>query len=349
MKKIYGIFFAFAFIALSGPGCISIGTTTPQGSDGGVWKSTDKASNWAQINSVPTTQGIGNMNGINAVDLVFDPQDNMAIYLASTTGLFYTWDAGGSWKYASNLGTTYINSVAVAYNNKCTIYIAAQNRILKSIDCARSWQNYYFDTRAGVYVSYLAVNPGNSDIIFAGLSTGDLLRSTDKGASWTTINRFNDKIVKMAIHPKNNNLIFVGLQGNGLWRSVDGGKVWTDLRQKTDKFSGSNQVFDIDLEKNGSVVYLTSNFGIITSADNGENWTKIDLLTPPGAAKIYSLAINPNKSSEIYYSTASTLYSSFDGGKSWVTKKLPTSRAGTALLVDPSNSNLIYMGTRRLE
>jgi len=333
---------------MAGFGCISIGAQ-PQGNDGGVFKTSDKTGNWTQSNSIPTVSGLGSMNAINAVDLVFDPQDNSAIYLASTTGLFYTWDAAASWKYANNLGGGYVNSVAIAYNNKCTVYAAMQNKILRSIDCARSWQSYYFDTRANVYVSYLAVNPGNSDIVYAGLSTGDLLKSGDKGQSWAIINRFNDKITKITISPKNNNLMFVGLQGNSLWRSSDAGKTWVDLRTKMSQFNGSNEIFDLDMDKDGSVMYLTSTFGIISSADNGDNWTKVDLLTPPGNTKIYSLAINPSNAKEIYYSTASTFYMSSDGGKTWITKKLPTTRAGVALLVDPSNPSVLYMGTRRLE
>jgi len=348
MKKMYIIFGVLVFIVLGGLGCVSIGTA-PQGSDGGVFKSSDKGETWAQSNAVPTAKGIGNLNGIAVANLVFDPQDNKAIYLGSAgSGLFYTWDAGDNWKYAENLGVGNINSVAIAYNNKCTIYIAAQNKILKTIDCARSWQNQYFDTRPNVYVSYLAVNPLNSDTIYAGLSTGDLLRSADKGESWAIINRFNNKIQKIYIHPKTAGLIFVALQNDGLWKSADSGKSWADLRQKMGQFSGSNEVYDVDFDKDGKTIYLTSNFGIIVSEDSGASWRKIDLLTPPNGAKIYSLAINPNNSKEIYYSTASTFYSSFDGGKNWITKKLLTSRAGVDIMVDPENSNIIYLGTRKL-
>lgn len=349
MKKMSVVFGVLLFIVLGGLGCVSIGAV-PQGTDGGVYKSPDKGITWAQSNALPTAKGVGNLNAIDSVELIFDPQDNKAIYLASAgSGLFYTWDAGESWKYAENLGAGIINSAAVAYNNKCVIFVAAQNRILKTTDCARSWQNQYFDTRPGVYVSYLAINPSNSDEIYAGLSTGDLLKSADKGMSWATINRFNNKIQKIYINPKVNSMIFIGLQNTGLWRSADSGKSWTDLRSKTGQFSGSNEVYDIDLDKEGKTIFLTSNYGIIVSEDNGDAWRKIDLLTPPNGARIYSLAINPGNSKEIYYSTASTFYSSFDGGKSWVTKKLPTGRAGISILVDPANPSIIYMGTKKLD
>lgn len=349
MKKYIFIAIA-ALLVFAGAGCITIGAPSKSGIDGGIWKSVNKGRDWAQSNAAPTASGLGNINGINITDLVFDPQDNKAIYLASAgSGLFYTWDGTQSWKYVDSLGMGYINSVAIDHKYKCTLYAALQNKIWKSIDCARSWKNQYFDTRSEIYVSAVAVDPASSNIVYGGLSGGDLLKSADGGASWNTIRRFGNKIQKIFIHPKNSNLVFVIMQNNGLWKSKDAGANWTDLRSKMEKFPGANEIYDFDVDKEAKTMYLTSIYGIVLSEDLGESWRKIDLLTPPGSTRIYSFAVNPNNAQEIYYSTANTFYSSFDGGKNWTTKKLPTGRVGTALLVDPQNSSLIYLGTRKFE
>lgn len=350
MKKIHVVFAAAALLTLAGAGCITIGEPSQQGMDGGVWKSMNKGTDWAQANVAPTATGIGSINGINVVDLIFDPQDEKAIYLASAgSGLFYTWDGAQSWKYVEGLGMGYVNSLAVDYKNKCVLYAALQNKIWKSTDCARSWASQYYDTRGNVFVSHIAIDPLNGNLVYAGLSSGDLLKSADAGTTWSTIYRFNNKISKIFIHSKTSSILLVALQNNGLWKSKDSGSHWTDLRPKTDKFSGTNEIFDLDLDKDAKVMYLTSAYGIIVSDDLGESWRKIDLLTPPGATHIYSFAVNPNNAEELYYSTASTFYTSFDGGKNWATKKLPTGRAGSALLVDPKNSSLLYLGTRKFE
>ena len=349
MKKHSFIIAVLALLVLMGPGCITIGTDKT-GGDGGVYTSSDKGTTWAQTNILPTEQGIGTINAIDVVDLVLDPQDNGAIYLASAgSGLFYTWDGANSWNYANSLGYGYVNSLVIDYSNKCILYAALQNKIWKSVDCARSWKSYYFDTREGAYISYLAIDKADSKIVYAGLSMGDLLKSVDGGISWSTIKRFNNKVQKIVLHPKNTNIVFVALQNNGLWKSNNKGKTWTDLSEKMREFGGANEIYDLDMTADGSTMYLTSKYGVLKSIDVGEKWSKIALLTPPGGTLIYSFAVNPNNSHEIYYSTANTLYSSFDGGTNWKTKKLPTSRAGTALLVDPKNANLIYLGTRQFK
>jgi photosystem II stability/assembly factor-like uncharacterized protein len=346
MKKIF-LLAAAAILALSGFGCITVGAPQNQGADGGVFKSSDKGQVWGQKNLILTAGGAGTLANINVADFIMDPQDGKAVYLASAgSGLFYTWDGMESWRFVDSLGTGYVNSFVVDYKNKCVLYAALQNKVQKSIDCGRSWDTMYFDTRAEIYVSALAVDPANSNILYAGLSRGDMLKSLDAGKSWSTIWRVENKIQKIMIHTKDSRTIFAATENNGLWKSVDAGAKWEDLKTKMGDFRDSNIIYDLDMDKDGKTMYLTSMYGILASDNLGANWRKIDLLTPPGTIQIYALAINPQNASEIYYSTASTFYSSFDGGKNWVTKKLPTGRAGTALMVHPNDANMIYMGTR---
>ncbi|MCG2693869.1 hypothetical protein L6259_01125 [Candidatus Parcubacteria bacterium] len=346
MRKTISLVAFLAAISLTGFGCITIGPSNGQGADGGIFKSADKGSTWAQANTVPTAEGIGNINETNVYDINFDPQDANAIYLSSAgNGLFYSWDGAKSWRYVDSLGGGYVNSVAIDYKDKCTIFAALQNKIFKSSDCTRTWNETYFDTRADVFVSFLAVDPYDSKILYAGLSKGDLLKSVDTGVSWSTIYRFNNKVQKIAIHPTNSNIIFVALQNDGLWRSENKGKTWEDLRENMKDFRDSNEIYDIDMNADGKNIYLTSKYGITKSKDNGNTWQAIKLLTPERSTRIYSFAVNPNDEKELYYSTASTFYSSFDGGSNWVTKKLPTGRVGTALIVHPKDENTLYMGT----
>lgn len=350
MKKISLILAVLSFVVLSGVGCINIGPAANGGDDGGVFKSIDKGENWAQSNKVPTSEGVGHINGINVMDLVVDPQDDAAIYLASAgKGLFYTWDNTKSWKYVEGLGVGYVNSIIIDHKDKCTLFAALENKIWKSIDCGRSWKSHYFDTREGVYVSKLAIDPADSRLLYAGLSKGELLRSLDGGLSWSVIKRFINKVVELEVHPKNSNIVFVGLESDGLWKSSNKGATWVDLREKMKNFRNSGEVYDFDMTKEGDTMYLTSKYGVIVSKDVGESWEGIKLLTPPSETRIYSFAVNPNNYKEIYYATASTFYSSFDAGVNWVTKKLPTTRAGTALLVHPKDGNILYLGTRQFK
>jgi photosystem II stability/assembly factor-like uncharacterized protein len=346
MKKI-SLLSAVAIIIFFGAGCITIGAPQNQGADGGIFKSLDRGQTWAQKNILLTAKGVGTLNSINIMDLVMDPQDDKAVYATTAgNGLFYTWDGMESWHFVDALGGGYVNSVAIDYKDKCILYAALQNKVQKSIDCARSWDTMYFDTRQDIYVSALVVDPANSAILFAGFSQGDLLRSLDGGKSWSTIKRLDNKITRLFISRKDSKIMYLTTENSGLWKSTDAGANWTDLKPKTSEFRDSNVIYDFDMDKDEKMIYLTSMYGIITSDDGGNSWKKIDLLTPPGTVQIYSLAINPNNAQEIYYSTANTFYSSFDGGKNWVTKKLPTGRTGAALMVHPKDGGTLYMGTR---
>lgn len=346
MKKLV---LMLAVLTLFGASCIQFGPAKSN-IGGGVYQSANKGADWVEKNIAPTANGVGTIAGIDILNLVQDPQDTQAIYLTSAgTGLFYTWDGAESWNYVESLGSGYINSIAIDYKNKCVLYAATQNRIMKSEDCGRSWVSKYFDTRPEIFVSYLAVDTKNSNILYAGLSKGDLLKSTNGGEGWNTINRFSAKIIKLLVNPNNSNIILAGIENNGLWKSENGGKTWKDLREKTKEFRGSDQVYNI-VETNGaSTIYLSSNYGLIRSDNFGESWSVVELLTPPGAVRIYGVATNPNNANELYYSTASTFYSSSDGGKNWTTRKLPTAKAGSALLVNQKDGNVLYLGTKLIK
>ncbi|MFA5413002.1 MAG: YCF48-related protein [Patescibacteria group bacterium] len=350
MKKIYFVFFLLAGLVLTGAGCISFSGGGTSGTDGGIFKSADKAENWGQKVAVAAVQP-GSLANVNVVSLVFDPADSKTMYLATAeNGLFYTTDGAESWFTAGSLAGGRINAVAPDAKDKCNVYAAAGNKIFKTSDCTRSWQNIYVDTRADQAVTALAADSYTPSIIYAGLSGGDFLKSTDSGASWTVTKRFENQVMKILVNFYDTRIIYVGTQGRGVWKTTDGGANWTDLSEKLNQFDGARDYKNLilDFSKRDSLI-LASRYGLLRSSDGGSSWQAINLLTPPGSVDIYSLAANPQNGNEIYYGTTSTLYKTSDGGSKWVTKKLPTTRAATYLLVDPGNGSIVYLGTTRFQ
>lgn len=350
MKKIYFVFLLLAGLVLTGAGCISFSGGDASGTDGGIFKSVDKAENWGQKVAVAAVKP-GSLAGTNIVSLVFDPQDSRTMYLATAeNGLFYSTDGAESWFIAGSLNGGRINAVAPDAKDKCNVYAAAGNKIFKTSDCTRSWQNIYVDTRADQAVTALVADSYTPSIIYAGLSGGDLLKSTDAGASWAVVKRFENQIAKILVNFYDTRVLYVGTQGRGIWKSTDGGANWTDLSEKLDQFDGARDFKNLifDFSKHDALI-LASRYGLLKTTDGGANWTAINLLTPPTSVDIFSLAANPQNGNEIYYGTTSTLYKTVDGGARWVTKKLPTTRAATYLLVDPGNGSIVYLGTTRFQ
>jgi photosystem II stability/assembly factor-like uncharacterized protein len=350
MKKIYLIPFLAAGLVLMGPGCISFGGTSSGGTDGGVFKSTDKAENWQQKVAVAATKPSA-ISNVNVVNIVFDPGDSRTIYLGTAeNGLFYTTDGGDSWFTGGALSSGKINAIAVDAKNKCNVYASIGNKIFKTSDCLRSWQNVYIDTRADQAVTSLAVDSYNPSLVYAGLSGGDFVKSSDQGGSWTTLKRFENKVSKILVNYYDTRILYVATADRGIWKSTDSGANWTDLSEKINEYNGAKVFKNLLMDfSQRDYLLLVSKYGLLKSTDGGTNWQPISLITPPGSADIISSDINPQNGNEIYYGTATTLYKSVDGGARWVTRKLPTTRAATSLAVDPANGSVVYLGVTKFK
>ncbi len=351
MKKIFFILFIGSFLPLFGAGCIQI-QTGMGGNDGGIFKSIDRGGAWTQKVLIPTITGRPQSIGAaDALTLVFDPQDNRALYLGTRgSGLFYTYDGGESWVSSLTLSRGNVPAVAVDPEAKCTIYAGFENKVIKSTDCARTWQIMYFETKLDKLITAIAIDPFNSRVVYVGTSTGDIVKSVDGGTSWATQSRVGDYIRALLVAKYNSNVVFAATNGSGIRKTVDAGKNWEELREGLNEYSGSfefgNLVFD---ESAPDSLILASRYGLLKTSDGGKSWTPISLLTAPGTTKIYGLAVNPKNGNEIYYSTATTLYKTVNGGMNWITKKLPTSRVGRILLIDPRDSDVVYMGAWRAQ
>lgn len=338
-----------AFLLISGCS-VSFKTNNSNLNDAGVYKTNTKGDKWTQAVLIPTVSGRPkNIGGINVNVLVMDPSDNKAIYWGSDgNGLFYTYDGARSWQPAAGLGQKTISAIAVDPNSKCVIYAAAANEVYKSTDCSRSWSRVYFDNSARTRIGAIAVDYYNSANVYIGTSRGEIIKSEDRGGTWRVLERFKNEIKRVIISPNDSRNIFVATKSKGIFRSLDNGGTWGSLKKNLKEFKSSDSFRELAVLKGKpGLIFLATNYSLLKSADNGDSWSKIDLITPAKGSNINTLAVNPQNHKEIYYVTNTTFYRSLDGGENWTTKKLPTGGIGWKLLVDPKNSNIIYMGVKK--
>lgn len=344
---------AFSLLTFAGAGCISFSSNGLLGqSDGGIYKSADKADSFTQVTAIPSVSGQKlTFSATSIASLVQDPEDHNALYAGTTeNGLLYTYDGAATWQQAPQITAGRIASVAVDSKNKCAIYIAVDNRLLKSVDCSRTWTEKFRDPRADKTVNAVVADFYNSQIVWIGNSAGEVLRSTDGGESWTSIQSFGSAVVKIVLNAADSRKIYVGTKNDGVWRSVDGGTTWRDLSLGYNQFQDGKTFYDMAVGgAQPNTIIIATGFGLLRSQNGGDSWEKMDLLTPPNSTVIYSVAIDPKDAGTIYYGTASTLYRTINAGVNWVTKKLPTTRAATQLMVDSSNSNVLYMGVTKFK
>lgn len=351
-KKIITISSFLLIITFILSGCVTVKTSNTKKDtstiNAGVFKSINKGTSWQQKVLIPSTSGKpGNIANLDGASIAIDPSDNKAVYFGSVgEGLFYSYDAGDSWRPVSGLGKGTVRAVAVDPNNKCVIYAAIGNKVSKTSDCGRSWTQVYIDNESAVTIDAFIVDPYNSSIVYLGLSRGDILRSTDGGANWSApLYRAKDKIKQIAIDPNDTKMMFIATNKKGVFRTSDGGTKWEDINANIKKLkvgTMTNKLILIKGEK--GLLFLATENGIIKSTDYGTNWEKLPIIPPEAKAQINDMAVNPNNIKEIYYVTNTIFYKSVDGGANWATIKLPTARMGWIMAIDNKEPNNIYIG-----
>jgi hypothetical protein len=73
----------------------------------------------------------------------------------------------------------------------------------------------------------LAVDPSNSQLLIAGNSEGSLLRSTDGGATWTSVHTGKAALTTIVFSPFSSGLVLAGTRGSGGLLSRDRGATWS--------------------------------------------------------------------------------------------------------------------------
>lgn len=355
--KIYLLTFIFVVLFTS-TGCIKVNTGTggsTSGVDGGIFKTANYALKWEQKSLFATAAGtqIG-FPDKDVADIAMDPSDTNAIYYGSISGgLYYTYDGAENWHVAKDLGrTATIRAVAVDPASKCTIYVSLDNKIYKSMDCSRTWNYVYFDNDITATIDHIEIDHYDSNIIYAAVNRGSIIKSTNAGQSWFLIYELKKRVLRLVIDPNDSRVVYA-VADKQIFKSVDGGVNWVEIESlsKTFRDFGLNATIKsiVLIKDSPNLIYVATEYGMVKSSDNGNTWEKIELIPPENKASINDIVIDPTDLNKIYYVTNTTFYKTTDGGKSWTPTKLPTTRAGWRLLIDPSKTSTMYMGVRTIQ
>ena len=346
-KSFFRIAFFLVSLTLLGAQCISFNAGDAQGAAGGVFKSVRKGDQWQHVVAILTSVGVKNFGGANVTAFAIDPQDHLAVYAGTReNGMFYSFDGAASWQQpkTKELATGTVAAIAIDPRNKCTVYAATGNRIMKSTDCNRSLELIDNESAPLTSVSALTISPINSRTLYAGTSKGAIIKSMDGGDTWSILANVRNKVVDLVVDPRVPSTVYAAISGRGVWRSIDDGKTFSDMTNNLKSVKDGKEVrrLLIDSATPGALL-LASKYKISRSLDGGVTWSALPIRSPE-TVDIFSLAVNPKNSKEIYYGTATTFYRSLDGGMQWSADKLPTKRIASALLVDPEVSETIYLG-----
>ncbi len=340
-----------ALLLLAGAGCLPFGGAEDTGGSGGLWTTADGGASWTQLATLPSATGIGSIATTDITAIAIDPSDSTAWYLGTASnGVFFSLDSGASWQRPEDAEARSgaVHAIAVDPRNVCTYYVLKTTRVLKTTTCGREFDTEaYVETRTE-QLTDMAIDWYNPNTVYITTTAGDVIRSTDSGATWSKLFTTNDEIRTFAISNADSRILLIGGRRHGLVRSTDSGATWTELEDVLkENYSKSDNVYDFAQAADGSALYMTSEYGMLVSADSGATWSSVPLLTSEAEVDIRAVAVDPNDANIVVYGTTNTLYRSTTGGQPWTTKELPTTRAASVLHI--ADDGTVLLGPITLE
>ena len=306
------------------------------------------------------------------VEIITFGESESEVFMAGLQGVYRTYDNGQTW-IETNTGFVGSEVVDIVTALDGTMYATTYNLgIFKSIDGGKNWGFASFGIKSW-YGMQLATHPEDADTVFT-TTSGGVYKSTNAGESWRVIGgsdlcddeeaggncHYHGIIIEKEAPFK----VLVGSGGDqyskedvGLTGSEDNGESW---RKSDDGFVRDVHVSKLIIDpNNNNVFYATTQgateytdkvgdgAGVFKSNDRGNSWTQIN--NGLDSLETNILTVDPNDSETLYLGTDDDgVYKSTDGGESW--KKLTVSSLSKSfgvgdIIVDPQNSNNIYIGT----
>lgn len=296
----------------------------------GVLKSVDGGLSWSRTGPLPDriTQLLA---------------ANGRLYAAGNLGVWVSNDNGAHWQPSSHgLSARNIGDLT---ESGSVLYGSFAEGALASGAGGTSWRELRDagDPEAPI-IRFLTASP---DAIYAqkpGRET--IVRSTDRGASWTELaspglgGTFN----ALAVDPRRPAILYAGsLENTGndlpfchLARSVDAGRSWSCL-------AGEASVVSIQVEPTTSTPYLIGAQNLFALVGG----TRVEFRsTGLPADGTLDFDFDPRRAGTLYAATVSGLFKTVNGGRSWTraSRGLPAGATVYSVAVDPHREGVVYAG-----
>lgn len=344
MKKIFYILGLFLF-TLAFSGCSLPGTGGSSGGVASLFISNDGGTTWRAVENEEQR-----IFSASILSIETDPSNPDLVYAGMKgEGILKSEDKGVSWNYL-NFQSIKVYGLAVDPANTQVIYASGvwqgRGKIFKSLDRGENWKEIYTMPADGPLIISMAIGRNNTDILYAGSSEGQLVKTEDGGDTWENIFKDSDPIIGLALDKFNDNLVYLATTGTSSFRSSDGGKTFSEMSDSIEESIDRGRNFEIVKTdpNNGSWVYLAGEDGLILSRDGGENWEEINVLSNTENFPVHAFDINPWNSKEIIYGSARALYKSVNGGETWTTHQFETSNLIKEIEYDSFDPSTIFIG-----
>src|SRR5262249_19208922 len=161
----------------------------------------------------------------------------------------------------------------------------------------------------------LALDPANSQVLYAGTNEDGIWKSTDRGDTWQHAGSPGPfPVYSLIVDRFAPHTIYAGTNGGGVWTSSDGGVTWW---QSTGLSTG--MVSSLAVDSTGLLYAGTNSAGAQASRDLGATWTTLRAGIDEGNKFGYGIWIDPGTDPKIFVGSEFRygMVWSQDGGASW--------------------------------
>jgi photosystem II stability/assembly factor-like uncharacterized protein len=336
----------------------------PQGTDRGLFRSTNNGANWNLSNTGLTTSFV--------YSIVIDRNTPTTIYAGTAGGVSKSTDGGVTWVTTGPTNGT-VRTLAIDPSNSSIIYAGTASGVYKTTNGGASWMAINngmvvsFASGSGTFpvtIRNLVIDPGNPNTVYAGSSSG-IYKSTDGGANWfrLTSGLPSSNIQTVVIDPANPAMLYVGLNSLGVFKSTNSGANWTAANTGLSNLS----IRSLAMAPNDpNTLYAGTLNGIFKTTNGGTSWSAVNngLLTPYTdsvsriPAAINAIVIDPVTPTNVYAAASSqsfgngffgltSILKTTDGGANWnaVTNGFGSLNNNVAsLAINPTNPSQVYAG-----
>jgi photosystem II stability/assembly factor-like uncharacterized protein len=207
--------------------------------------------------------------------MAFDGLNPQVLYAGTKGGGIYkSVDGGGSWEGKNaGLDDPTIFGIATHPHHQDTLFVGTDGGIFRSYDAAETFSKVHYFRRA-----FLAIDPENSQIIYAGGQYNNFFKSLDGGETWSAENNgltIGGPAVRgqwICIDPTDTRTLYLASSSTGLYKSTNGAGLWTSVQGL-----GTNVVRAIIVNpSNPELLYAATNNGVAKSDDGGESWQQMN-------------------------------------------------------------------------
>jgi hypothetical protein len=257
----------------------------------GLYRSIDQGASWIQV--------LPNIPGTNTPfapsDICFSA-DRSRIFVGTTYGI----NSGASDNDRSGAACILFSDDGLSW----TVNREYQQAILQKTEVNLPGRVMITEAPSNPDILYAIIASGYPTSIFYGYGCEYLLKTTDKGQTWTGMN-FPEGFATMAwfaftiaVNPQNPDVVWLG--GLDTWRSQDGGVNWSVMSGRTEGYESAKYVHaDIHQilhdPQNGRMLYVATDGGIFATGSSlsPDNVTFYEINKNYNTLQYYTCAISP--------------------------------------------------------